>query len=83
MHFSNWTKRWICGNCQLVNDQIKSNKYATSIVNEIFDAIGCVKVFNILDLSLGYHKLLVMEVDKQKTTFWGIDEHGKDGMYQW
>jgi hypothetical protein len=24
-----------------------------------------------------------MEVDKQKTTFWGIDEHGKDGMYQW
>jgi hypothetical protein len=53
-----------------------------SIVNEIFDAIGCVKVFNILDLSLGYHKLLVMEVDKQKTTFWGIDEHGKDGMYQ-
>jgi hypothetical protein len=24
-----------------------------------------------------------MEVDKQKTTFWGIDEPGKDGMYQW
>jgi hypothetical protein len=39
-------------------------------------------VFNILDLRLGYHKLLVMEVDKQKTTFWGIDEPGEDGMYQ-
>jgi hypothetical protein len=24
-----------------------------------------------------------MEVDKQKTTFWGIDKHGKNGMYQW
>jgi hypothetical protein len=35
-----------------------------SIVNEIFDAVGCAKVFNILDLWLGYHKLLVMEVAK-------------------
>jgi hypothetical protein len=50
-----------------------------STIHEIFDAVGCAKVFNILDLRLGYHKLLVMEVDKQRTTFWGIDEHG---MYQ-
>lgn len=62
-----------------MNDQIKSNKYVMSTIHEIFDAVGCAKVFNILDLRLGYHKLLVMEVDKQRTTFWGIDEHG---MYQ-
>jgi len=36
-----------------------------------------------LDLRFGYHQLPLKEGDKVKTTFWGIDPHGKDCLYQW
>jgi hypothetical protein len=50
---------------------------------ETFDALGQAKVFNILDLRSGYHKLPLKEGDKVKMTLWGIDHHGKDCLYQW
>jgi hypothetical protein len=40
-------------------------------------------VFNTLDLRFGYHQLPLKESDKVKTTFWGINPHGKDCLYQW
>jgi hypothetical protein len=36
-----------------------------------------------LDLRFGYHQLPLKEGDKVKTTFWGINPHGKDCLYQW
>jgi hypothetical protein len=36
-----------------------------------------------LDLGFGYHQLPLREGDKVKLTFWGIDPHGKDCLYQW
>jgi hypothetical protein len=36
-----------------------------------------------LDLRFGYHQLPLKEGDKVNTTFWGIDPHGKDCLYQW
>jgi putative transposase len=50
---------------------------------EIFDALGQAKVFSTLDLRFGYHQLPLREDDKVKTTFWRIDPHGKDCLYQW
>ncbi len=52
-------------------------------LEEIFDAIEHVKVFSTQDLKSRYHQLPIKEVDKQKITFWGIDEHGKNQFYQW
>jgi hypothetical protein len=49
---------------------------------EIFDALKQAKVFNTLDLRSNYHQLPLREGDKVKTTFWGIDPHEKDYLYQ-
>lgn len=81
--FGNWTERRMCGDYRLVNRQTKSDRYAMPIPEEIFDAIGHAKVFSMLDLRSGYHQLPIKEADKQKTAFWGINEHGKDCLYQW
>jgi hypothetical protein len=50
---------------------------------ENFDTLGHAKVFSTLDLWFGYHKMPLMEGDKVKTTFWGIDLHEKDFLYLW
>jgi hypothetical protein len=50
---------------------------------EIFDAFGQAKIFSTLDLRSGYHQLPLKEGDKVRTTFWGIDPHGKDCLYEW
>jgi hypothetical protein len=48
-----------------------------------FMPFGHAKVFNTLDLHFGYHSLPLKEGDKVNMTFWGIDYHGKDCLYQW
>jgi len=60
-----------------VNKWTYSKKYAMSLLDEIFDALGQAKVFNTLDLRF------TKGGDKVKTTFWGIDPHGKDYLYHW
>jgi len=66
-----------------VNKQTCSDKYAMSLLEEIFDALRQVKVFSTLDLRSSYHQLPLKEGDKVKTTFWGIHHHWKDCQYQW
>jgi hypothetical protein len=53
------------------------------LLDEIFDALGQAKVFNTLDLKSSYHSLPLKEGDEVKTTFWGIDLHGKYCLYKW
>jgi putative transposase len=50
---------------------------------EIFDVVGHAKVFSTRDLQVGYHQLPVREEDKAKTTFWAVNSHDKDCLYQW
>jgi hypothetical protein len=65
------TIKWTC-----------SNKYAMPLLEEIFDALSQAMVFNTLDLNFSFHRLPLKEGDKVKTTFWGINPHGKDCLYQ-
>jgi hypothetical protein len=81
--FGNWTKRHMCGDYRLMNKRTHSKKYAMPLLEEIFNALGQTKVFSTLDLRSSYHMLPLREGDKVKTTFWGIDPHGKDCLYQW
>ncbi len=53
------------------------------LLEEIFDALSQAMVFNTLDLNFSFHRLPLKEGDKVKTTFWGINPHGKDCLYQW
>ncbi len=66
-----------------MNKQTRLDKYAMLLPEEIFDALVQAKVFSTLDLRSNYHELPLREGDKVKTTFWGIDPHGQDCLYQW
>ncbi len=81
--FGNWTEHRMCGDYHSVNKQTPLDKYAMPLLEEIFDALGEAKVFSTLDLRSTYHQLPLREGDKAKTTFWGINPHEKDCLYQW
>jgi hypothetical protein len=81
--YGNWTEKRMCRDYRRINKFTKSDRYAMSIPEENFEAIGHAKVFSTLDLRSGYHQIGLKEKDKKKTTFWGIDTDGKDRFYQW
>jgi hypothetical protein len=51
----NYTDRQMCGDYHPNNQQTKSDKYAMPTPEDIFDVVGHAKVFNTLDLRVGYH----------------------------
>jgi hypothetical protein len=69
-----------CEDYWLTNKQTHLDKYAMPLPKETF---GQGKVFSTLDLYFNYHSLPLREGDKVKTSFWGIDVHGKFCLYQW
>ncbi len=73
----------MCKDYRLVNKCTRSDKNAMPLPKKIFDAMGQAKVFNTLDLKFSYHQLPLKEGDKVKTTFWEINLHWKDYLYQW
>jgi putative transposase len=79
----NYTDRRMCGDYHPINRQTKSDKYAMLTPEEIFVVVGHVRVLSTLDLWVGYHQLPIREEDKAKTTFWGVNFHDKDCLYQW
>jgi hypothetical protein len=81
--YGNYIDRRMCGDYRPINWQIKSDKYAMPTLEEIFDVVGHARVFSTLDLRTRYHQLPIREEDKAKTTFWGVNFHNKDCLYQW
>jgi hypothetical protein len=81
--YGNWTEKKMCGDYRRINKFTKSNRYAMPTPEENFEAIRHAKVFSTLDLRSGYHQIGLREEDKEKTAFWGIDEDGKDRLFQW
>jgi hypothetical protein len=81
--FGNWTEWCMCGDYHPVNKHMCLDKYAMPLLKDIFDALGQAKVFSTLDLRFSYHQLPLKEGDKVKITFWGINLHGEDCLYQW
>jgi hypothetical protein len=81
--YSNWTEKRMCGDYRRINKFTKSDCYAMPTPEENFEAIRHTMVFSTLDLRLGYHQIGLREEDKEKTAFWGIDEDGKDRLFQW
>ncbi len=81
--FGNWTECHMGGDYCLVNKRTRSDKYAMPYQRRSLMPLGQTKVFSTLDLRFGYHQLPLREGDKVKITFWGIDPHGKDCLYQW
>jgi hypothetical protein len=51
----NYMDRWMCGDYRPINRWTKFDKYAMPTPEEIFDVVGHAKVFNTLNLRVGYH----------------------------
>jgi hypothetical protein len=81
--FGNWTEKRMCGDYRPVNRKTKSDRYPMPMPEELFDAVGFSRVFSTLDLRSGYHQLPLLVDDRVKTTFWGLDQDGKDQLYHW
>jgi hypothetical protein len=81
--YGNWTEKRMCGDYRRINKFTKFDRYAIPTPKENFEAIGHAKVFSTLDLCSGYHQIGLREDDKEKTAFWGINEDGKDRLFQW
>jgi hypothetical protein len=81
--YGNWTEKKMCGNYRRINKFTKSNHYTMPTPEENFEAIGHTNVFSTLDLRSRYHQIGLREEDKERTAFWGIDEDGKDRLFQW
>jgi hypothetical protein len=81
--YGNWTEKRMCGDYRKINKHTNSDRYTMPTPEEIFEAVGDARIFSTLDLRSGYHQLGIRAGDKQKTAFWGIDDNGKDRLYQW
>jgi len=80
----NYIDRQMCGDYRPINRLTKFDKYAMMpTLEEIFNVMGHARVFSTLDIRTGYHQLSIREEDKAKITFWGVNSHGKDCLYQW
>eukprot|EP00245_Coleochaete_scutata_P000411 TRINITY_DN1051_c1_g1_i1.p1 TRINITY_DN1051_c1_g1~~TRINITY_DN1051_c1_g1_i1.p1 ORF type:complete len:1227 (+),score=252.29 TRINITY_DN1051_c1_g1_i1:430-3681(+) len=81
--YGRWTEKRMCGDYRPHNRKSKSDRYPMPTPEELFDSLGQASVFSTLDLRSGYHQLPIREEDRPKTAFWGVDEHGRDCLYQW
>jgi hypothetical protein len=71
----------MCGDYQPVNKKTKANDYPMPTLEELFDSMGEANMFSTLDFQSRYHQLSLRLKDRMKTTFWGVDEDGKDTLY--
>ena len=59
----------VCINYRRMNAVTKKDRYPLPHIQDIFDTVGCGKIFTTLDLKSGYWQLPVAEADREKTAF--------------
>jgi hypothetical protein len=79
----NWTEKLMCGDYCPVNRKTKSDRYPMPTPEELFDAVSKARVFSTLDLRSGYHQLPLRFENRVKTTFWRVDDNGRDMFFYW
>jgi len=73
---SQGNKRWIMViDFRALNEKMIRNAYPFPNIIEILDQLGSAKYFSVLDLSSGFHQILMHESDVQKTAFSTSHEH--------
>ncbi len=70
-----------CGDYHMMNKNIKFDYYPVPTLEELFDYLGEVDVFNTLDPQSRYHQFPLKLEDQVKSIFWGVDEDNKNSLY--
>ncbi len=73
-----WIKKRMCRDYRPLNLVTPQDRYPMPILEELFDYIGELNIFKIVDLKQGFNQILLVVKDHKKTTF-----HGSDKLWEW
>ncbi len=66
-----WTEKRMCKDYRPLNMVTPQDKYPMPILKELFDNIGDLNIFTIVDLRQGFNQIMLVVKDRKKTTFHG------------
>jgi hypothetical protein len=66
-----WTKKRMCGDYRPLNLVTPQDKYPMPILEKLFDNIGNLNIFTIVDMKQGFNHIVLITKDCKKTTFHG------------
>jgi hypothetical protein len=69
-----WTKKRMCGDYRPLNLVTLEDRYPMPILEELFDSIGDLNIFTIVDLRQGFNQIVFVVKDRKKMTFHGINK---------
>ena len=75
----NYTDYRMCGDYRPMNLLTPPDCYRMPLPESIFDRLAGSTIFSTIDLRQGYNQIPLVEADKAKTAFWGIDKK----VYEW
>jgi len=64
-----WTKKRMCGDYMPLNLVTPQDRFPMPISEELFDSIGDLNIFTIVDLKQGFNQIVLVVKDCKKTTF--------------
>ncbi len=68
----------MCGDYKPLNLVTPQVRYPIPILEELFDSIGDLNIFIIVDLRQGFNYIMLITKDHKKTTF-----HGSNKLWEW
>ncbi len=76
--FGLWTKKKMCGDYRPLNLVTLQDRYPMPIPEKLFNSIGNLNIFTIMDMRQGFNKIVLVAKDHKKTTF-----HGSNKLWEW
>jgi len=73
-----WTEKRMCGDNRPLNLVTPQDKYPMPIPEELFDSIGDLNIFTIVDLKQGFNQIMLAAKERKKMTF-----HGSNKLWEW
>jgi hypothetical protein len=73
-----WTEKKMYMDCKPLNLVTPQDKYPMPIPKELFDSIGDLNIFIIVDFRQGFNQIVFTAKDNKKMTF-----HGSNKLWEW
>jgi len=73
-----WTEKRMCGDYRPLNLVTPQDRCPMPILEKLFDSIGDLNIFTIVDLRQGFNQIVLAAKDCKKTTF-----HGSNKLWEW